>query len=153
MARMANAQRSGVALLLAIAVLAALGIISLTALTLARGERVAGLSAVARVQARGAAETALAQGMLGWPSALTPLAAGDSVLLSTVSLPGAALGSAQLHALGGPIYAIAASGRRLSGAGDPLGAVRLELLVLLQTADSSGVIRPRAYPRGWRSLP
>jgi hypothetical protein len=140
-------------LLLAIVVLAALGIISLTALTLARGERVAGLGALARVQARGAAEAALAQGMLGWPSALTPATPGDSVLLARVSLPGPARGDAELRALGGPVYAITASGVRLSGAGELLGAARLELLVLLEAADSSGSVHPQAYPRGWRLLP
>jgi hypothetical protein len=144
---------SGIALLLAIAVLAALGTIALTAFTLARAERMAGLAAVARVQARAAAEAALAQASLGWPGSLTPVVPGDSVRLTQVSVPGPARGEAWLRALGGPIHAITASGIRLSNAGEPLGTVRLELLVLLIAADSAGIVRPLNYPRGLRLLP
>jgi len=143
----------GIALLLAITVLAALGVISVTALTLARTERAAGLAAIARVQARGAAEGALALALLGWPNSSTPVAAGDETSLARFSVPGPADGQAKVRALGGPVYALEASGVRRSAAGVLLAAVRLELLVLLGGPDSNSIVHPRAYPRGWRLLP
>ena len=146
-------QSRGVAVLLALVALAAVGVMSLTALALARGERSAGLASLARVQARGAAEAALAQAMAGWPSAFTPLAPGDSSLLATVTAPGPAWGSSYVLGLGGPVFAIRAAGVRLSASGEELGAVRVELLVLLAPPDSLGVTRPRSYPRCRRVLP
>jgi hypothetical protein len=140
-------------LLLAVTVLAALGIISLTGIALARAERVAGQAALARVQARGAAESALARASLGWESWRTPIAPGATVELVQFSEPGPAMGKAELRALGGPIYALEASGVRLSNSGDSLGVSRLELLVILRAPDSVGMVRPKPYPRGWRSLP
>jgi len=145
--------RKGIALLLAVVVLSALGVISLTGLALARGERRAGLTAVARVQARAAAEAALADALLGWPAASTPVAPGQELLLVQLTVPGPAQGLARVRALGGPIYALEATGERVSQAGDLLGAARLELLVLLDPPDSTGATRPRPYPRGWRSFP
>ena len=143
----------GVALLIAVAVLASVGALSLTALALAREERVAGLAALARVQARGAAESALAQALLGWPAAQTPSAVGSEYSVATTSVPGPATGSVRVRALGGPIYALEAEGIRRSVAGDLLGSVRLELLVTLSPPDSIGTTEPARYPRGWRVLP
>ena len=143
----------GVALLLAVSALAAIGFLTLTALTLARIEAAAGLRAVARVQARGAAEAALSEALLGWPSASTPVAPGAETLLSQVSLPGPAYGVASVRALGGPLYALRASGSRPASSGQPLATVRLELLVLPGTPDSNSFVHPKAYPRGWRILP
>jgi len=142
----------GIALLLAVTVLAALGVISLTMLGLARGERDAGLAAVAHVQARGAAEGVLAQALLGWPSGRTPLAPGDSTLLITANLPGSVSGQAAVRALGGGFYLLTAWGTRWSAAGLALGSARLEQLVLLRP-DSGSISRPMRYPRGWRLLP
>jgi len=149
----AAAQERGIALLLAIVVLAALGVISLTALTLAQMERVSGLAALARVQARGAAEGALALARLGWPSSSTPVAVGNVTTLAHFSVPGPADGLARVRALGGPIYALEASAERRASSGDLLASVRLELLVLLAGPDSNSMIRPVPYPRGWRLLP
>jgi hypothetical protein len=143
----------GVALLLAVTVLAAIGMISLTGLALARAERVAGVAAIAQVQARAAAEAALAEAMRGWPAGDTPAAPGEELLLARVTVPGPADGAAKLRALGGPIYALEASGTRVSLAGEPLGSAHLQMLVLLDPTDSSGTARPRRYPRGWRLLP
>jgi hypothetical protein len=143
----------GIALLIAIAVLAALGVVTLTALALARAERIAGLGAISRVQARAAAEAALADAMRGWPASSTPLAPGAETHLVDVHVLGPAEGLASVRALGGSIYALRASGVRVSLAGDSLGFARLELLVLLQGPDSLGMVHPRPYPRGWRSLP
>jgi hypothetical protein len=145
--------RRGAALLLAVTVLAAVGMISLTALALARAERVAGLTAVARVQARAAAEAALAEVLKGWPAASTPSTPGEELELAHVTVPGPAEGWGKVRALGGPIFAVVGSGIRASSALEPLGSVRLELLVLLEPPDSSGTARPRRYPRGWRLLP
>ena len=149
----AHPRNAGIALVLTVALLAALGVISLSALALARTERAVGLAALARVQARGAAEAALAHALPGWPGAMTPPNPGDSVRLVSLVLPGRAVGLVTLRALGGPIYALEASGVRTAVAGDTLGSARLELLVLLEPPDSLAVVRPRPYPRGWRLLP
>ena len=149
----ARPPEQGIALLLAIAILAAISTMTLTALALARMERVAGVSAVSQVQARAAAESALTEAMQGWASGLTPIAPGAEAPLATVTVPGSAEGRASVRALGGPVYAIRAGGVRLSLAGDTLGSARLELLVLLDPPDSLGRVHPRPYPRGWRLLP
>ena len=143
----------GIALLIVVSMLGTLAAITLTAFTLAKSQREGGLAALARVQARGAAEAALAQAFQGWPSALVPLMPGQEVQLASFAGPGPASGSASLRFLGGPIYAIRATGVRLSVAGDTLGLVRLELLARLGSPDSAAVIHPVPYPRGWRVLP
>jgi len=143
----------GIALLMAIALLATLGVISLTGLALARAERIAGLGAISQVQARAAAQAALAAALLGWSASSTPGAPGEERQLVDLVVPGPATGRASVRALGGTVYAIRASGARLSQARDSLGSVRLELLVLLQAPDSFGTVHPRPYPRGWRQLP
>lgn len=146
-------REAGIALLLAVSVLAALGVITVTGLVLARAERVAGLAALARVQARGAAETVLADAVRGWPAALTPVLAGQEAVVAGFTGPGPAAGQASIRSLGGSVYAIRAQGARLSQAGDTLGAIRLELLVLLGSPDSNAHVNPALYPRGWRLLP
>ena len=151
---MGNPRRQGgVALLLTVAALAVVGVVSLTALTLARTERQAGLGAVARVQARGAAEAALARALVGWPVTLTPSAAGSEVQVASFVGPGPASATAWLRNLGGPVYLLRATGRRAAGDGSALADSRMELLVLLDAADSNGTTHPVRYPRGWRLLP
>lgn len=143
----------GMALLMAVAVIAALGTISLSAFALARMERAAGQSAVAEIQARGAAEAALADAMTGWPRSLTPLLSGQEALVSLVSLPGPATGRALVRALGGPVYSLRATGVRLTTAGVALASIRVELLVRLDSLAPDSLIHPRKYPLGWRLLP
>jgi hypothetical protein len=145
--------RRGVALLLAVVVLAALGAITLSALALARTEQSAGLAALARVQARGAAEGALTLARQGWPGSSTPVIPGGETSLAGFLAPGPASGGARVRALGGPFFSLEASGVRFSVAGRELGSVRMQLLVLLGPPDSSGNIRPSPFPRGWRVLP
>ena len=145
--------RRGVALLFAVAVIAALGMISLTAFGLARMERAAGLAAMAEVQARGAAETALANAMAGWPRLQTPALPGQEVLLTTVAVPGPAPGQAVVRALGGPVFSIRASGVRRGAAGEVLAAILMEQLVRLDSAAPDSLIHPRKYPLGWRVFP
>jgi hypothetical protein len=145
--------QGGVALLLTVAALAVVGLVSLTALGLARTEREAGLGAIARVQARGAADGALALGLLGWPVTLTPSSAGSEVQVASFVGPGPASATAWLRNLGGPVYLLWATGRRSAGDGTTLAESRMELLVLLNPADSNGTTHPVRYPRGWRLLP
>ena len=145
--------RRGAALLFAIGVIATLGMIAVTGFGLARMERAAGLAAMAEVQARGAAETALADAMAGWPKSQTPALPGQQAILSTVSLPGPATGQAVVRALGGPVFSIRASGTRRNGAGDALAEIMIEQLIRLDSAAPDSLIHPRRYPLGWRVLP
>ncbi|HEU5219667.1 MAG TPA: hypothetical protein VFU23_13490, partial [Gemmatimonadales bacterium] len=145
--------RRGIALLLAISVSAALGMISLTAFGLARMERAAGLFAVAEVQARGAAEAALADALAGWPRALTPLSPGQESLLASVQLPGPASGQAVVRALGGPVLSIRARGVRSDAGGGVMAEIILEQLVRLDSTAPDSLIHTRKYPLGWRVLP
>jgi hypothetical protein len=143
----------GVAMLMAVSVIAALGTISLSAYALARMERAAGVAAVAEVQARGAAEAALADAMAGWDRSLTPLLPGQEAPLASVTLPGPATGRAVIRALGGPVFSLNATGSRLTGAGQPLASVRVELLVRLDSTAPDSLTRARKFPLGWRLLP
>ncbi len=145
--------RRGVALVLAVAVLASLGVIAATGFALARAEHIAGLTALAEVQARAAAEGALTEALQGWPTARTPAVPGEEWPLARFSTPGPAEGNAAVRALGGPVYAIRSVGIRSDGGGNPLATVRVELLVLLEPAGPDSLVHPRAYPRGWRSFP
>ncbi|NOT09012.1 MAG: hypothetical protein HOP28_12505 [Gemmatimonadales bacterium] len=145
--------RGGAALFLAVVVLSAVGAIVASALLLARAERAQGTAAVAEVQARGAAEAAVAEALLGWPKGLTPSRPGESVPLSTITRPGGAQASASVRALGGPILAIRGEGVRRDAAGGILARVAIELLVRLDSTAGDSVIRPKRYPRGWRLLP
>jgi hypothetical protein len=144
--------RRGVALLFAVAVIAALGVISLTAFGLARQERAAGVAAVAEAQARGAAEAALADALAGWPKSETPVMPGQETLLGSVVLPGSATGEARVRSLGGPVFAIRAVGTRRGG-GVAIAAMMLEELVRLDSTAPDSLIHPRKYPLGWRLLP
>lgn len=145
--------RRGVALLMAVAVLASLGMIVLTGFGLARAERSAGLAAVAEVQARGAAEAALADAMLGWSPSLTPLGTGSQAPVGWSSVPGPAFGQANIKNLGGPVFAILASGARTDAAGGVLASVSLELLVLTDSISADSLVHPRKYSLGWRVVP
>jgi type II secretory pathway pseudopilin PulG len=145
--------RRGVALVLAVAVLASLGVIAATGFALARAERVAGLTALAEVQARAAAEGALTEALQGWPIARTPALPGDESPLARFSVPGPAEGLAAVRSLGGSVYALKAVGIRSDGGGNPLATVRVELLVLLEPVGPDSLVHPKAYPRGWRSFP
>lgn len=145
--------RRGMALLLAIAIIAALGTIALTAFGLARLEGQAGLGALAEVQARGAAEAALAQAMAGWPKSQTPVGVGAVTVITNVALPGPSSGEWVVRSLGGPVFAILASGVRPDAAGRPLGAIEIEQLVRLDSLAPDSLIHPRKYPLGWRVLP
>jgi type II secretory pathway pseudopilin PulG len=141
--------RKGIALLVALVVLTALGMIAATAFSLARLERRAGTGAVAEVQAQGAAEAALAEATRGWPRALVPVMPGQETALLTLRLPGPADGSVVLRSLGGPVFLLRASGMRYAGAGFPAADVRIELLVRLDSAGPDSLIRPKREPRGW----
>jgi len=145
--------RCGVALLVAVVVLAALGVISATGLVLGRAERKAGALAVAEVQARGAAEGAMAEAFRGWPPGRTPVGAGVEQFLSSFTVPGPAVGRAVVRGLGGRIYAIEGTGERTDGTGQVVARVKAELLITLDSLGPDSLIRPRSYPRGWRLLP
>lgn len=138
---------------MAVGMIAALGTIALSGFTLARMEATAGVSAVAEVQARGAAEAALADAMSGWPKSVTPRLPGQEALLSSLTLPGPAVGRTVVRALGGPVYSLNAEGYRLTAAGEPLASIRVELLIRLDSLASDSLIHPRKYPLGWRLLP
>lgn len=145
--------RRGIALLFAVVVIAALGMISLSAFGLARLQRDAGVGAVAEVQARGAADAALAEAMAGWPKSSTPVVAGVETPVTSLTLPGPASGEWVVKALGGPVFSIIASGDRLDAAGNSLGSVVIEQLVRLDSLAPDSLIHPRKYPLGWRLLP
>jgi type II secretory pathway pseudopilin PulG len=144
--------RRGIALLLAVALLAGLGMIAMTAFTLARTERVAGLAALADVQALAAADAAAAEALRGWPRVQTPTFPGDELPLARITLPGPADGWSVVRALGGPIFAVRAWGVRRDAGGNPIAARRLELLVRLDSSGGRDSLRPRVNPRGWLGL-
>jgi hypothetical protein len=141
--------RRGIAMLVALVVMTALGMIAATAFSLARLERRAGTGAVAEVQAQGAAEAVLAEAARGWPKALVPAMPGQETALLTLSVPGPAHGSLVLRSLGGPIYLLRASGVRTVGGGLPPANVRIEQLVRLDSTGADSLIRPKRDPRGW----
>ena len=145
--------RAGAAILFALLALVGLGAVALTGFALAQAERVASQSALARLQARAAADAALAEAVQGWPVGTTPSAVGQEAGLVSLSVPGPALGTATLRALGGPVFAIRGEGIRRDQAGNAIGFAELELVVLLDSAGPDSVIRPRLYPRGLRILP
>jgi hypothetical protein len=145
--------RQGIALLVAVVVLAALGIISATGIALGRAERTAGALAVAEVQARGAAEGAIAVALLGWPPERTPVGAGAELPVADLSVPGPAVGRAVVRALGGRVYSILGTGERVDRGGRVAARVRAELLITLDSLGPDSLARPRPYPRGWRLLP
>jgi hypothetical protein len=144
--------RRGVALVLALVALVGLGAIVTTGFALARSESQAGFAALARVLARSAAETVIADALEGWPVEETPVTPGEERRLVTLTFPGGAEGSATLRSLGGSVFAIHGVGQRRAPAGGAIGFAEIEVLVLLDSAPA-GRIRPRVYPRGWRILP
>jgi hypothetical protein len=145
--------KRGLALLIAMAVVAALGMISLTGFALALQERAVGLGAVAEIQAEGAADAALADAMAGWPASQTPLMPGQETALATVRVPGPAVGQAAVRNLGGPIFLLRATGVRFDRLGTPIASTEAELLVRLDSAGGGARVNPRKYPLGWRRLP
>ena len=142
----------GYALLVALVALASVGAVITTGFALAQSESRAGLSAVARVQAQSAAETAAADALRGWDVADTPQAAGQENRIVQLNLPGSVVGVATVRSLGGPVFAIRATGVRREASGSAIGFAEIEVLVLLDSVQQ-GRIRPRNYPRGWRILP
>ena len=140
--------RRGLALLLAVASLAVLGIVSASGILLATREAALGLRALAGVRARAAADAALSEVFRGWSPAITPVVPGDSVQIAALVLPGPATGSAFLRALGGPVFAVRATGESRS-----LVVQRLELLIEIDTVGSDSLWRPRPIGRGWRVIP
>jgi hypothetical protein len=144
--------RSGVALLHALVAVAALGAILTTGFALARGESRSGSRALARVQARAAAESVIADALEGWDPDRTPGQPGAERLLAELTFPGGARGTATLRSLGGPVFAIRGTGVQGQPGGDAIGFAEIEVLVLLDSS-ANGRIRPRVYPRGWRILP
>ena len=140
-------------LLLCLVALASLSAMTLTEFVLARLERQAGQAAMARVQARAAAEAAVTDAMQGWPAVATPTSPGAEVQLVALDAPGPVRGFASLRSLGGPVYALHGKGVRTDRSGTAIGFAELELLVLLELAGPDSVVRPRIYPRGWRILP
>jgi hypothetical protein len=143
---------NGYALLIALVALAGVGAVITTGFALARSESRAGLAAIARVQAQSAAETAAADALRGWNAGDTPGFPGQETRIVQVNLPGPVEGAATIRSLGGPVYAIRATGVRREAGGDAIGFAEIEVLVLLDSA-REGRIRPRNYPRGWRILP
>jgi hypothetical protein len=145
--------RRGVALLMAVAAVFVLGMIVLSGFALARAERSAGLASVAEVQASGAAEAALADALAGWPGTRTPVFPGQESALVSVQTAGSAYGEAWVRNLGGPIFAVRASGVRLDAAGQPLARSTVELLVRLDSTNPDSLIHPRKVPLGWLRFP
>jgi len=144
--------RRGIALLVAVAMLATLGAIAMTAYTLARAERVAGLGLLAEVQAGAAAEAAATEALAGWPAARTPALPGEQASLARIALPGPAEGWSVVRALGGPIFAIRAWGVRRDAGGVVLAERRLTVLVRLESSPSGDSVRPRVDPHGWQAI-
>jgi hypothetical protein len=142
----------GYALLIALVALAGVGSVITTGFALAKSESRAGRAAIAQVQAQSAAETAAADALRGWNVSDTPSRAGQENRIVKVNLPGAAEGTASVRSIGGPVYAIRATGVSREASGDAIGFAEIEVLVLLDSAQE-GRIRPRIYPRGWRILP
>ena len=145
--------RRGFALLVAVAALAVLGAITATGVALAAREATLGRSALADATARAAAEGALAEAFRGWNRAMTPVLPGDSLLLPAAVFGGGAAGQAVLHALGGPILALRATGVVAGPGGTVLGRSRVERLIRVDSAGPDSLFRPRFIALGWRLIP
>jgi len=150
---MSTAANRGAALLLAVVAMAALGAMSVGGYALARSERQSGQGALGRIQARGAAEAAIARALEGWPASLTPITPGDETFLVSLAAPGATRGAALVKSLGGGVYAVRGEGVRTDLGGTAIAFAELEVLVLVDSLGPDSVTRPRVYPRGWRILP
>lgn len=145
--------RKGFALLVAVAALTVLGIITATGVALASREAALGRSALADATARAAAEGALAEAFRGWNRASTPVLPGDSLALSAATFAGGAVGQAVLHALGGPILALRATGVVAGPGGAVLARSRVERLIRVDSTGSDSLFRPHFIGLGWRLIP
>ena len=145
--------RRGFALLAAIAGLAVLGALATTGVALAVREAALGRSQLADVKARAAAESALAEAFRGWPRAATPLFPGDSLVLPGVAFPAGTMGQAVLHALGGPILALRATGVATGPGGAVQGRSRIERLIRVDSTGADSLFRPRFIGLGWVLIP
>lgn len=145
--------RKGFALLAAMAALTVLGTITATGVALAVREAVLGRSQLADAKARAAAESALAEAFRGWTRAATPVLPGDSLVLSGVAFPGGTMGQAVLHALGGPILALRATGVAAGPGGAVQGWSRIERLIRVDSAGADSLFRPRFIGLGWGLIP
>ncbi|HSE52650.1 MAG TPA: hypothetical protein VLB00_10725 [Gemmatimonadales bacterium] len=145
--------RRGFALLVAVAALAVLGVISATGVALAVREAALGRAAMVDASARAAAEGALAEAFRGWTRTTTPVVPGDSLALSPAAFSGGAVGQAVLHALGGPILALRATGVVGGPGGAVLGRARIERLIRVDSAGADSLFRPRFIGLGWGLIP
>jgi hypothetical protein len=140
-------------MLAAMAALTVLATITATAVALAVREAALGRSQLADAKARAAAESALAEAFRGWPRPATPLLPGDSLVLSGVAFPGGTVGQAVLHALGGPILALRATGVVSGPSGAVQGWSRIERLLRVDSAGADSLFRPRFIGLGWGLIP
>ena len=145
--------RRGFALLVAVAALTVLGVITATGVALAVREAALGRSALADATARAAAEGALAEAFKGWSRATTPVLPGDSLALPPAVFAGGAMGQAVLHALGGPILALRATGVVAGPGGAVLARSRVERLLRVDSAGPDSLFRPRFIGLGWSLIP
>jgi type II secretory pathway pseudopilin PulG len=145
--------RRGFALLATVAALTVLGVITATGLALAIREAALGRSALADATARAAAEGALAEAFRGWNRGTTPVLPGDSLALAPAAFSGGVTGQAVVHALGGPILALRATGVVSGPGGAVLGKSRIERLIRVDSAGSDSLFRPRFIGLGWRLIP
>ena len=140
-------------MLAAMAALTVLGTITATAVALAVREAALGRSQLADAKARAAAESALAEAFRGWTRAATPILPGDSLVLSGVAFPGGTMGQTVLHALGGPILALRATGVAWGPGGAVRGWSRIERLIRVDSAGADSLFRPRFIALGWGLIP
>ena len=145
--------RRGFALLVVVAALTVLGVISAIGVALSVREAALGRTALADAAARAAAEGALADAFRGWNRATTPVLPGDSLALSGAVFAGGAVGQAVLHALGGPILALRATGVVPGPGGAVLARSRVERLIRVDSAGPDSLFRPRFIGLGWRLIP
>lgn len=145
--------RKGFALLVAVAALTVLGVMTATGVALAVREAALGRSALADATARAAAESALAEAFRGWSRAATPVFPGDSLVLSSATFTGGAVGQAVLYGLGGPILALRATGVVAGPGGAVLARARVERLIRVDSTGSDSLFRPRFIGLGWRLIP
>ena len=135
------------------AALAVLGVITATGVALAVREAALGRSQLADAKARAAAESALAEAFRGWNRAATPALPGDSLVLTGVAFSGGTTGQAVLHALGGPILALRATGVATGPGGAAQGWSRIERLIRVDSAGADSLFRPRFIGLGWVLIP
>jgi hypothetical protein len=139
-------------LFVAVLSLAILGAVAATMLGLTFTESALGRSSLSVAQAEAVAEGAASEAWRGWPSALTPLAPGDSLEVARFV---AALGegTAVVRALGGPLFALEASAPLTTIAGRPPSRVGIVLVVALDSLPGDSLVAPHLVARGWRLIP